>query len=121
MDISAKRRLLINKSRVFIGSVTTPTHAPFTKTLVVLARYAKPHSFRIRISALECSHSIIGLPEHRLVIFAKMAICLCNPILAPSGVSTGSIIPHCEPCNKRGPTILALESKGKLILRISAI
>ena len=46
-----------------------------------------------------------------------MAKCLCVPILPPSGVSTGSIIPHCDECNNRGPTILALASNGKLIFR----
>ena len=44
-----------------------------------------------------------------------MLICLCKPTLPPSGVSTGSIIPHCEECNNLGPIILAVESNGKLI------
>ena len=44
-------------------------------------------------------------------------MCLCNPTLPPSGVSTGSIIPHCEECNKRGPITFALESSGKFNLR----
>ena len=43
--------------------------------------------------------------------------CLCKPILPPSGVSIGSIKPHCDEFNKRGPTTLALESRGKFILR----
>ena len=41
--------------------------------------------------------------------------CLCNPILPPSGVSTGSINPHWVLCNKWGPTILAVGSNGKLV------
>ena len=48
-------------------------------------------------------------------MIALIAKCLCRPTLPPSGVSTGSIMPHCEPCNNLGPTTLALESKGKLI------
>ena len=44
-------------------------------------------------------------------------MCLCNPTLPPSGVSTGSMIPHCDPCNNLGPTTLALESSGKFTLR----
>ena len=44
-------------------------------------------------------------------------MCLCKPILPPSGVSIGSMNPHCDEFNRRGPTTLALESKGKLILR----
>ena len=47
-----------------------------------------------------------------IVLIAK---CLCRPTLPPSGVSTGSIMPHCDPCNNLGSTTLALESKGKLI------
>ena len=40
-------------------------------------------------------------------------MCLCNPTLPPSGVSTGSIIPHCDECNNNGPVILALASIDK--------
>ena len=46
-------------------------------------------------------------------MYAPKDKCLCNPTLPPSGVSTGSIIPHCEECNNLGPTTLALESSGK--------
>ena len=42
-------------------------------------------------------------------------------MLPPSGVSTGSIIPHCDPCSKRGPTTLALASRGKFIFLKCAI
>ena len=63
---------------------------------------------------MNLSQLIIGLEEQNLVIFVIIARCLCKPILPPSGVSTGSINPHCEECNKRGPTTLALESKGRL-------
>ena len=58
-----------------------------------------------------------SFPEYPLVICAPKEICLCNPTLPPSGVSTGSIIPHCDECNNLGPTILALESSGKFNLR----
>ena len=44
-------------------------------------------------------------------------MCFCNPILPPSGVSIGSIKPHCDELSKRGPTTLAVESIGKLIFR----
>jgi hypothetical protein len=37
------------------------------------------------------NYIIKGLEENPLVICALIAICLCNPILPPSGVSTGSI------------------------------
>ena len=56
---------------------------------------------------------MIGLLEYPLVIVDPKLICLCNPTLPPSGVSTGSIIPHCDECNNLGPIILALESNGK--------
>ena len=67
------------------------------------------------------NHLIIGSDENPLVTIVLIAICLCNPILPPSGVSTGSIYPHCEECNKRGPTTFALASNGKLNLRICEI
>ena len=51
--------------------------------------------------------------EVDVVILVEIARCLCSPTLPPSGVSTGSIYPHCEPCNKRGPTTFALASSGK--------
>ena len=35
----------------------------------------------------------------------------------PSGLSCGSIIPHCDACNNLGPTTFALESRGKFSLR----
>ena len=60
---------------------------------------------------------MIGCADEPHVIYAVIAICLCRPILPPSGVSIGSIKPHCELFNRRGPTTFALASKGKLILR----
>jgi hypothetical protein len=66
---------------------------------------------------LALNHLIIGYEENPFVIAVLIDICLCKPTFAPSGVSTGSIIPHCVLCNKCGPTILAVGSKGKLILR----
>ena len=44
-----------------------------------------------------------------------MDMCLWNPIFPPSGVSTGSINPHCDPCKSLGFTTFAVESIGKLI------
>ena len=44
-------------------------------------------------------------------------MCLCNPIFPPSGVSTGSIYPHWDPCKCLGPTTFALASRGKFNLR----
>ena len=38
---------------------------------------------------------------------------LWRPQFAPSGVSTGSIIPHCEPCSRRG--LIDLEDLGNVI------
>ena len=48
-------------------------------------------------------------------------MCLWKPILPPSGVSTGSIIPHCDACNNLGPITLALESIAKFIFLIIEI
>ena len=56
--------------------------------------------------------------EYPFVILATIDICLCNPTFPPSGVSNGSIIPHCEPCNKRGPITFALASIDRFILRL---
>ena len=67
------------------------------------------------MSTLDLNHLIIGDRENPLVICATILICLCNPMLPPSGVSKKSINPHCEPCNNRGPITFALASNGKLI------
>ena len=53
--------------------------------------------------------------EYAFDIVALIAICLCKPIFPPSGVSSGSIIPHCELCNKCGATTFAVGSNGNII------
>ena len=51
-----------------------------------------------------------------------MLICLCNPTFPPSGVSNGSIIPHCELCsrldvliNNKCVNFCSLEEQAKII------
>ena len=45
-----------------------------------------------------------------------MAKCLWNPIFPPDGECNGHNNPHCVPFNNLGPTIFAVESKGKLVI-----
>ena len=63
------------------------------------------------------NNSTKGNPLQPFVICVEIARCLCNPTFPPSGVSSGSIIPHCVEFNKRGPTTLALLSISKFNLR----
>ena len=60
---------------------------------------------------------MMGCAEHGFVMYAEMARCFCRPMLPPSGLSAGSITPHCDPCSWRGPVTLALASIGRFNLR----
>ena len=94
-----------------------PIHTPFTMTLLILPKNSGVHSCKIRIAVFERNHLINGQPEYPLVISVLIAICLCRPIFPPSGVSIGSMKPHWEEFNKRGPTTFALASNGKFNFR----
>ena len=85
---------------VCIGLSKTPIQLPFIKTFVELERDVGEHSVNNLSDVLALIHLIIGKDENPLVIEVLIDKCLCNPILPPSGVSTGSINPHCVLCNK---------------------
>ena len=82
--------------------------------MVPVAKIDGPHSVNNFNGVFALIHLIIGYDEHPFVIDVLIAKCLCNPTFPPSGVSTGSIMPHCVLCNKWGPTILEVGSNGKL-------
>ena len=107
----------LSKFTISIGESITPIQFPLTNILELLSNCSGEHSNKMRIGVLILNHFIIGFPEEPLVINALIDICLCKPILPPSGVSIGSIYPHCEEFKRRGPTTFALASNGKLILR----
>ena len=90
-----------------------PIHAPLTKTLELFDICCGSHSNNNLKGWLARIHFIIGFDDDPLVTYAVIERCLCNPIFPPSGVSMGSIRPHCEEFNNLGPTTLALESNGK--------
>ena len=94
---------LLNNLMLFtvcIGLSNTPTQLPFTNTLVAFARALEEHSVNNLSDVLALIHLIIGYDENPFVIAVLIDICLCKPMLPPSGVSTGSIKPHCVLCNK---------------------
>ena len=99
------------------GFDNTPTHAPFINTFVALNKYFLGHSSNSFMPIISRIHFIIGCPENPVVMWHISVMFLCNPQFAPSGVSTGSIIPHCELCNRRGLIDFEDESIGKFILR----
>ena len=92
--INPLRLNILNVATVSIGLSTAPTHTPFTKILVELPSIFELHSSKIRIVVFARNHLTIGMREAPLVTNVLIAICLCRPILPPSGVSTGSIYPH---------------------------
>ena len=100
-----------------IGLSIIPIQLPFTNIFELLPNWSEEHSNKLRIGVFTLSHLIKLRPDDPLVIWVLIAICLCRPIFPPSGVSTGSINPHWDEFNRRGPTTFALESKGKFILR----
>ena len=102
---------------VEIGVSIIPIQFPFTNIFELFARYSGVHSKLIFIGVFALNHLIIGIEDDPLVIYALIDKCLCNPMLPPSGVSNGSINPHWELFNRRGPTTFALASRGKFILR----
>ena len=77
-----------------IGSSITPIQFPFTNSFELEANCSGEHSKRIRIGVFSLNHLIIGYAEVPLVTYALIDRCLCNPMLPPSGVSSGSIKPH---------------------------
>ena len=94
------------------GSSVNPHQSPLIIILVRLYIWLGAHSCRKDIfNFLNIGISLYF--EYPSVISADIDKCLCNPTLPPSGVSTGSIIPHCEPCSNLGPITFALESNGK--------
>ena len=113
--ISPFRRNNFNNFIVSIGLSTTPIHDPFTNTFVTAPKYSGLHSCNSRNDVLARNHFIKGFADVPLVISVLIDMCLCKPIFPPSGVSTGSIYPHCDACNNLGPTTFALASNGKLI------
>ena len=114
MYIGINEFLLRNKSSFFnfSGSSMQPIQAPFKNTFVnsfVLLGFNS--SKNKRPSFFSRGMYIFG--SALVVIWAPIAIFLCKPILPPSGVSTGSTIPHWVVCKRRGPTTFALASSGK--------
>ena len=71
----------------------TPTQLPLIISLIIEPLYCGSLSCNKRMPLL-LNQLIIGLLEQFVVTTAEIAICLCKPILPPSGVSTGSMIPH---------------------------
>ena len=110
--------LRLNNFIVFtisIGLSITPTQLPFTNILVISVKMLGTHSVNNFNGVFALNHLIKGYAEKPFVIDVLIAMCLCNPTFPPSGVSTGSIYPHWEPCNKCGATTLDVGSIGKLI------
>ena len=95
------------------GSSDIPIHEPLTNSLVFFEIKLVVVSDINFILQLLRNHLIIGADDTAVVILVDIARCLCKPTLPPSGVSTGSIYPHCEPCNNRGPITFALASSGR--------
>ena len=98
-----------------IGCSTAPTIYPLIITLVTLDKLLGVCSSINFIPHFSRNHSIIGSLETPRVMYVDKERCLCRPILPPSGVSIGSIYPHWELCNTRGPTNLTLLSKGRFV------
>ena len=115
------RRYFLRMSTASFGLSTIPIHLPFTKTFVLppTCRGNKSPSFLILIFLFlfVCNHSIILSAEVPDVMEAAIDMCLCSPTFPPSGVSSGSIIPHCDEWRWRGATTLALASISRLTLR----
>ena len=102
-------------STISIELSITPIHIPLTKNLLHEYKYSGEHSINNFIGRFVLNHSINREEERFVDTAAVIAKCLCNPMLAPSGVSNGSINPHCELFNNRGPTTFDVGSNGKLI------
>ena len=89
--IKPLRLNILNVATVSIGLSIAPTHEPFTKIFVIFPSILDVHSCTIRIVVFARNHLIIGTLEAPLVTNVLIAMCLCNPMLPPSGVSTGSM------------------------------
>ena len=98
IDNSALRRYSFIFSIHSNGSSTDPPQNPFTNTFVSSDSSRLEHSHGVFIAVFSRNHWIMGsrVPVPPLDMWVAMASVLCNPIFAPSGVSMGSMNPHCE-------------------------
>ena len=117
------RRASFISCMTFIGSCTMPIHRPLTKTLHSRASSCGVRSCNVIIYVFLLNQLKTDSTAEPGVILAAIAKCLCKPAWAPSGVSTGSMIPHCEPCNFRmsAGTLVPVLETVKFSLRKCAI